>query len=54
MVLPRGGAGTIAELTALGRAAVFVPLATSAGTEQVDNAEHLATNSAAVTLVGDA
>ncbi|WP_328891097.1 UDP-N-acetylglucosamine--N-acetylmuramyl-(pentapeptide) pyrophosphoryl-undecaprenol N-acetylglucosamine transferase [Streptomyces sp. NBC_00316] len=53
VVISRSGAGTIAELTALGKAAVFVPLATSAGNEQVHNAEHLATNGAAVTLVGD-
>ncbi|WP_327122734.1 glycosyltransferase [Streptomyces sp. NBC_01727] len=53
VVISRGGAGTIAELTALGKAAAFVPLATSAGNEQVDNAEHLAANGAAVTLVGD-
>jgi UDP-N-acetylglucosamine--N-acetylmuramyl-(pentapeptide) pyrophosphoryl-undecaprenol N-acetylglucosamine transferase len=53
VVISRSGAGTIAELTALGKAAVFVPLATAAGNEQVHNAEHLATNGAAVTLVGD-
>lgn len=53
VVISRSGAGTIAELTALGKAAVFVPLATSAGNEQVHNAEHLATHGAAVTLVGD-
>ncbi|MFE7331235.1 glycosyltransferase [Streptomyces sp. NPDC057565] len=53
VVVSRSGAGTIAELTALGKAAVFVPLATSAGNEQVHNAEHLATNGAAVTLAGD-
>lgn len=53
VVISRNGTGTITELTALGKVAGFVPHATSAGNEQVDNAEHLATNGAAVTLVGD-
>ncbi|MFB6857250.1 MULTISPECIES: UDP-N-acetylglucosamine--N-acetylmuramyl-(pentapeptide) pyrophosphoryl-undecaprenol N-acetylglucosamine transferase [Streptomyces] len=53
VVISRSGAGTIAELTALGKAAVFIPLATSAGNEQVHNAGHLTDNGAAVTLVDD-
>ncbi|MFJ9692539.1 UDP-N-acetylglucosamine--N-acetylmuramyl-(pentapeptide) pyrophosphoryl-undecaprenol N-acetylglucosamine transferase [Kitasatospora sp. NPDC101183] len=54
VVLSRSGAGTLAELTALGRAAVLVPLATSAGNEQVHNARHLAEAGAAVALLGPA
>ncbi|WP_246108531.1 UDP-N-acetylglucosamine--N-acetylmuramyl-(pentapeptide) pyrophosphoryl-undecaprenol N-acetylglucosamine transferase [Streptomyces sedi] len=50
LVISRSGAGTIAELTALGKAAVFVPLATSAGNEQAHNARHLEEAGAAVAL----
>ncbi|MFE0104476.1 glycosyltransferase [Streptomyces sp. NPDC059009] len=50
VVISRSGAGTIAELTALGKAAVFIPLATSAGNEQVHNARHLADAGAAIAL----
>lgn len=53
VVISRSGAGTIAELTALGKAAVFVPLATSAGDEQAHNARHLQDAGAAVALTGD-
>ncbi|MEE1821206.1 UDP-N-acetylglucosamine--N-acetylmuramyl-(pentapeptide) pyrophosphoryl-undecaprenol N-acetylglucosamine transferase [Streptomyces sp. BE20] len=53
VVLSRSGAGTIAELTALGKAAVFVPLASSAGNEQAHNARHLADAGAAVALLGE-
>ncbi|KOV85801.1 UDP-diphospho-muramoylpentapeptide beta-N-acetylglucosaminyltransferase [Streptomyces sp. NRRL WC-3618] len=53
LVVSRSGAGTIAELTALGKPGVFVPLATSAGNEQVHNARHLADNGAALALVDD-
>ncbi|WP_405588049.1 UDP-N-acetylglucosamine--N-acetylmuramyl-(pentapeptide) pyrophosphoryl-undecaprenol N-acetylglucosamine transferase [Streptomyces sp. NBC_01190] len=53
VVISRSGAGTIAELTALGKAAVFVPLATSAGNEQAHNARHLQDAGAAVALLGD-
>ncbi|GGU52292.1 UDP-N-acetylglucosamine--N-acetylmuramyl-(pentapeptide) pyrophosphoryl-undecaprenol N-acetylglucosamine transferase [Streptomyces violascens] len=53
VVVSRSGAGTIAELTALGKAAVFVPLATSAGNEQAHNAQHLEKAGAAVALVGE-
>ncbi|UUN31484.1 UDP-N-acetylglucosamine--N-acetylmuramyl-(pentapeptide) pyrophosphoryl-undecaprenol N-acetylglucosamine transferase [Streptomyces sp. FIT100] len=53
VVISRSGAGTIAELTALGKPGVFVPLATSAGNEQAHNARHLADNGAAVALVDD-
>ncbi|MFD9630329.1 UDP-N-acetylglucosamine--N-acetylmuramyl-(pentapeptide) pyrophosphoryl-undecaprenol N-acetylglucosamine transferase [Streptomyces violascens] len=51
VVISRSGAGTLAELTALGKAAVFVPLATSAGNEQAHNARHLADSGAAVALL---
>ncbi|MBB1255575.1 UDP-N-acetylglucosamine--N-acetylmuramyl-(pentapeptide) pyrophosphoryl-undecaprenol N-acetylglucosamine transferase [Streptomyces sp. OF3] len=53
VVVSRSGAGTLAELTALGRPAVFVPLATSAGNEQAHNARHLEEAGAAVALVDD-
>jgi UDP-N-acetylglucosamine--N-acetylmuramyl-(pentapeptide) pyrophosphoryl-undecaprenol N-acetylglucosamine transferase len=53
LVISRSGAGTLAELTALGKPAVFVPLATSAGNEQVHNARYLEAAGAAVTLRGD-
>ncbi|WP_037577623.1 UDP-N-acetylglucosamine--N-acetylmuramyl-(pentapeptide) pyrophosphoryl-undecaprenol N-acetylglucosamine transferase [Phaeacidiphilus oryzae] len=53
VVVARSGAGTIAELTALGKPGVLVPLASSAGNEQVHNARHLETAGAAVALVGE-
>lgn len=53
VMISRSGAGTIAELTALGKPAVFVPLATSAGNEQVHNAAHLERVGAAVALIGE-
>ncbi|WP_235558398.1 UDP-N-acetylglucosamine--N-acetylmuramyl-(pentapeptide) pyrophosphoryl-undecaprenol N-acetylglucosamine transferase [Sphaerimonospora mesophila] len=53
VVISRSGAGTIAELTALGKAAVLVPLATSAGGEQAYNARHLHEAGAAVALLGE-
>ncbi|MFF3976958.1 glycosyltransferase [Streptomyces sp. NPDC001828] len=53
VVISRSGAGTIAELTALGKAAVFVPLATSAGNEQAHNAQHLEQAGAAIALLGE-
>ncbi len=51
--MSRSGAGTLAELTALGEPAVFIPLATSAGNEQAHNARHLEEAGAAVALLGD-
>ncbi|MFF7249604.1 glycosyltransferase [Embleya sp. NPDC008237] len=54
VVISRSGAGTLAELTALGKAAVFVPLATSAGNEQAHNARHLHEAGAAAALLGEA
>ncbi|MEV8626028.1 UDP-N-acetylglucosamine--N-acetylmuramyl-(pentapeptide) pyrophosphoryl-undecaprenol N-acetylglucosamine transferase [Streptomyces sp. NPDC051079] len=53
VVISRSGAGTLAELTALGKPAVFIPLATSAGGEQAHNARHLEDAGAAVALVDD-
>ncbi|MEU8893402.1 UDP-N-acetylglucosamine--N-acetylmuramyl-(pentapeptide) pyrophosphoryl-undecaprenol N-acetylglucosamine transferase [Streptomyces sp. NPDC048442] len=53
VVISRSGAGTLAELTALGKPAVFIPLATSAGNEQAHNARHLEEAGAAVALLGD-
>ena len=53
VVVSRSGAGTLAELTALGKAAVFVPLASSAGNEQAHNATHLQQSGAATALLGD-
>ncbi len=53
VVVSRSGAGTLAELTALGKPAVFVPLASSAGNEQAHNAQHLEKTGAAVTLEGE-
>lgn len=53
VVVSRSGAGTLAELTALGKPAVFIPLASSAGNEQVHNARHLEQKGAAVALLGD-
>ncbi|QKW20944.1 UDP-N-acetylglucosamine--N-acetylmuramyl-(pentapeptide) pyrophosphoryl-undecaprenol N-acetylglucosamine transferase [Kitasatospora sp. NA04385] len=52
VVVSRSGAGTLAELTALGKAAVFVPLASSAGNEQAHNATHLQRSGAATALLG--
>ena len=52
VVISRSGAGTLAELTALGKPAVFVPLASSAGNEQAHNARHLQAAGAAIALEG--
>lgn len=51
VVVSRSGAGTIAELTALGKAAVLVPLASSAGGEQRHAARYLQEQGAAVALL---
>lgn len=53
VVVSRSGAGTIAELTALGKASVLIPLASSAGGEQRHNAEHLQESGAAAALVSE-
>ncbi|MCA1218295.1 UDP-N-acetylglucosamine--N-acetylmuramyl-(pentapeptide) pyrophosphoryl-undecaprenol N-acetylglucosamine transferase [Streptomyces sp. 8L] len=53
VVISRSGAGTLAELTALGKPAVFLPLASAAGDEQAYNARHLEESGAALALVGE-
>ncbi|MEU1995513.1 UDP-N-acetylglucosamine--N-acetylmuramyl-(pentapeptide) pyrophosphoryl-undecaprenol N-acetylglucosamine transferase [Nocardia gamkensis] len=53
VVVSRSGAGTIAELTALGKPSVLIPLASSAGNEQAHNAATLAGHGAAVALLGE-
>ena len=53
LVVSRAGAGTIAELTALGKAAILIPLPLSGGGEQVTNAKALADRSAGVMLMQD-
>ncbi|MGV9822989.1 UDP-N-acetylglucosamine--N-acetylmuramyl-(pentapeptide) pyrophosphoryl-undecaprenol N-acetylglucosamine transferase [Nocardia xishanensis] len=50
VVISRSGAGTVAELTAVGRAAVLLPLASSAGGEQAKAARILAQAGAAVAV----
>ncbi|MGP3948545.1 UDP-N-acetylglucosamine--N-acetylmuramyl-(pentapeptide) pyrophosphoryl-undecaprenol N-acetylglucosamine transferase [Streptomyces sp. 7N604] len=54
VVISRSGAGTIAELTALGKPSVLIPLATSAANEQEHNALHLQQAGAAVALLKEA
>ncbi|PAZ12295.1 UDP-N-acetylglucosamine--N-acetylmuramyl-(pentapeptide) pyrophosphoryl-undecaprenol N-acetylglucosamine transferase [Streptomyces sp. SA15] len=51
VVVSRSGAGTISELTALGKPSVLVPLVPSAGDEQEHNALYLEQAGAAVALV---
>ncbi|MBB5965896.1 UDP-N-acetylglucosamine--N-acetylmuramyl-(pentapeptide) pyrophosphoryl-undecaprenol N-acetylglucosamine transferase [Planomonospora venezuelensis] len=53
VLVSRSGAGTIAEVTALGKAAVFIPLASSAGDEQAHNARYLQEDGAAVALLDE-
>ncbi|WP_433729555.1 UDP-N-acetylglucosamine--N-acetylmuramyl-(pentapeptide) pyrophosphoryl-undecaprenol N-acetylglucosamine transferase [Nocardia sp. CA-129566] len=53
VAISRSGAGTIAELTALGKAAVLVPLASAAGNEQAHNARALDEAGAAVALLDE-
>lgn len=53
VVVSRSGAGTIAELTALGKASVLVPLASAAGNEQAHNARHLQEAGAALALLSE-
>ncbi|MEV5575317.1 UDP-N-acetylglucosamine--N-acetylmuramyl-(pentapeptide) pyrophosphoryl-undecaprenol N-acetylglucosamine transferase [Spirillospora sp. NPDC052269] len=53
VVIARSGAGTIAELTALGKPSVLVPLASSAGGEQAHNARYLEQSGAAVALIDE-
>jgi UDP-N-acetylglucosamine--N-acetylmuramyl-(pentapeptide) pyrophosphoryl-undecaprenol N-acetylglucosamine transferase len=53
VVVSRSGAGTIAELTALGKPSVLVPLPSAAANEQAHNARRLQDLGAAVALEGD-
>ncbi|MEU4385089.1 UDP-N-acetylglucosamine--N-acetylmuramyl-(pentapeptide) pyrophosphoryl-undecaprenol N-acetylglucosamine transferase [Promicromonospora sp. NPDC023805] len=53
VVVSRSGAGTIAELTALGKPSVLIPLASAAGNEQAHNAHRLQDLGAAITLEGE-
>ncbi len=53
IVVARSGAGTIAELTALGKTSILIPYPVSAGDEQRITARHLAAQGAAVMLDGD-
>jgi UDP-N-acetylglucosamine--N-acetylmuramyl-(pentapeptide) pyrophosphoryl-undecaprenol N-acetylglucosamine transferase len=53
VVVARSGAGAIAEITAVGRAAIFVPFPHAAGDHQARNAEALARAGAAVCLRQD-
>lgn len=50
LLVCRSGASTVAEVTAAGKPAVFVPLPTAADNHQFKNAELLARNNAAVLL----
>ncbi|SDT70062.1 UDP-N-acetylglucosamine--N-acetylmuramyl-(pentapeptide) pyrophosphoryl-undecaprenol N-acetylglucosamine transferase [Actinoplanes derwentensis] len=52
VVVARSGAGTVAELTALGKASILIPYPVSAGDEQRVTARHLAAAGAAVMLDG--
>ena len=53
LVIGRAGAGTVAEVSGLGKAAILVPLPLSGGGEQVVNARALASQSACVCLLQD-
>ena len=50
IVVARSGAGTVAELTALGKASILIPYPHAAGDEQRITARHLAQQGAALVL----
>jgi UDP-N-acetylglucosamine--N-acetylmuramyl-(pentapeptide) pyrophosphoryl-undecaprenol N-acetylglucosamine transferase len=50
LVVGRSGAGTVAEVCALGKASIFIPLVPTGGDEQNRNAQRLASIGAAVIL----
>jgi len=52
LVIARAGAGTVAELTAVGKAMVLIPLIPTDGDEQRRTARHLSDHGAAVMLAG--
>lgn len=54
VVVARAGAGTLAELTAVGRASILVPFPRAADDHQAKNAESLAATGAAICLRQDA
>lgn len=54
VVVSRSGAGTLAELTTLGKPSVLIPYPHSVGGEQIRNARILADNGAARAVIGDA
>ena len=51
LIVSRAGAGTVAELSALGKAAIMIPLPLSGGGEQIVNARALADRGAGVLLM---
>lgn len=51
VVIARSGAGTVSELTAVGKPSVLIPLIPTGGDEQRKNAAYLAENGAARTLL---
>jgi UDP-N-acetylglucosamine--N-acetylmuramyl-(pentapeptide) pyrophosphoryl-undecaprenol N-acetylglucosamine transferase len=53
VVVSRSGAGTLAELTALGKPSVLIPLIPTGGNEQEHNARYLQQAGAAYALLGD-
>lgn len=50
LVIARSGAGTVAEVCSVGRAAIFVPLPGAADDHQTANAQHVAARGAAIVL----
>ena len=53
VIVSRAGAGTIAELTALGKAAILIPLPLSGGGEQITNAKAMADRGGGIMLMQD-
>ncbi|MEU1427484.1 UDP-N-acetylglucosamine--N-acetylmuramyl-(pentapeptide) pyrophosphoryl-undecaprenol N-acetylglucosamine transferase [Nocardia sp. NPDC005746] len=53
VVISRSGAGTLAELTTLGKPSVLIPYPHSVGGEQIRNARILADHNAARALIGE-
>ncbi|MDR3707205.1 MAG: UDP-N-acetylglucosamine--N-acetylmuramyl-(pentapeptide) pyrophosphoryl-undecaprenol N-acetylglucosamine transferase [Capsulimonadaceae bacterium] len=53
LIVARSGAGTVAEVCALGKAALFIPLVPTGGDEQRRNAQRLADAGAAAILAQD-
>ena len=53
LLVARSGAGTVAEIAAVGRAAIFIPFPFAADDHQRSNAESLSKNGAAVCILQD-